>query len=93
MCLQRSLGGRGIKDIDFVITIVEAHHRCSYRNTTLLLNLHPVAGGSFLNLIAFNGSGDVDSSAEKEQFLGKCCLAGVGVRNDCESAPAAYFIL
>ncbi len=82
---------RGVKDIDFIIAVVEAHYRCGYRNTALLFDFHPVAGGGFLYLVGLYGAGDMDSTAEKEQLLGECRLTCVGMRYNGESTSPLYF--
>ena len=59
-----------VKDVDFVVTIIESHHRCGDRDATLFFDFHPVAGSSFFDFIAFNRSSHMDCSTEEEQFLG-----------------------
>ena len=44
--------------------IVEGHDRGGYRDATLLLDLHPVGGGCFLDLVTLDGTSDVDGSTE-----------------------------
>ena len=57
---------RGIKDIYLVACILEAHDRGSYRDPTLLLDLHPVTCRGLLDLVALDGSCYMDSSPEEE---------------------------
>ena len=80
----------GIKDIDLVACILEAHDRGSYRDPTLLLDLHPVTCGGLLDLVALDGSCYMDSSPEEEQLLGEGRLPCVRVANDGEGASLIY---
>ena len=80
-----------VQNIDLIIAVIESHHRCRYRDAALLFYLHPVACGRLLYFIGFDCSGDVDSASKEKQLFSKCRLAGVGMGNDCESTPTAYF--
>ena len=90
--LGEILVARGIENVNLVVAVVETHHGRSHRNTALFFDFHPVAGGGFLDFVAFDGTGDMDSAAIEQEFLGEGGFAGVGVRDDGEGAPAADFV-
>ena len=85
---------RSIEDVHLVLNIlslgsvVELHHRRGDGDTTLLLNVHPVAGGRLLNLIAFHGTGNLYLSAKEQEFLCQRGLTGIGVRNNCKRSSS-----
>ena len=85
---------RSVEDIHFVLNIlslgsvVELHHRRGDGDTTLLLNVHPVAGGRLLNLIAFHGTGNLYLSAKEQELLCQRGLTGIGVRNNCKRSSS-----
>ena len=73
---------RGIKDIDMVVIVVKSHHGCGHGDSTLFLDLHPVGGGCFANLIGFNGTCHVDSTSVEQKFFGQCGLTCIWVRDN-----------
>ena len=90
---SKILVARGVENVDFVVAIVEAHHRCGHRDAALLLNLHPVAGGRFLDFVRLHSSRHMNGAAKQQQLFGECGLARVGVRDYGERAPLGYFVL
>ena len=79
--------------IYFIRAVIESHHRRGHRDTTLLLDFHPVGSSGLLDFIAFYGTGHMNGATEKQKFLGKGSFAGIRVRYDGESAPALYFFV
>ena len=69
-----------------MVSVVKAHDGRCYRDTTLFLNLHPVGGSGFADLVRFNRSGDVNSTSVEKKFLGQGRLTGIRVRDDRKSA-------
>ena len=55
-----------IEDINLILFIVELHHRGGYRDTTLLLYIHPVRCSGFLYLIALYSTCHLDLSTKKQ---------------------------
>ena len=72
--------------------VVELHHGCRDRDSTLLLNVHPVAGGSLSYLIVLDGTCHLNLTSEEEEFLGQCCLTSIRVRNDGKCSSSLYFV-
>ena len=77
-----------VKDIDFHIFIVESHHRCCHRDTTLTLNLHKVGGRSLLDFITLHRTRNMDSTTKEEQLLRQCGLTRVWVGNNCKCSSS-----
>ena len=73
--------------------VLELEHRGGDRDAALLLQLHPVAGGVAAGAARLDAPGQVDGSSIEEQLLGERRLAGVGMTNDGEGAPAGDFAL
>ena len=84
---------RSVEDVDFIVAVIEAHDGSSDGNTPLLLDFHPVGGGGLLYLVGFHGTGHVDGTSEKEEFLGQRGLSGVGMGNNGKRAAAGNFFL
>ena len=91
--LGEVLVARGVEDVDLVAVIFEAHDRGCDGDSALFLDLHPVGGGSFLDLVALHRTGDMDRSPEKQQFLGEGGLTCVRVGDDGECASARNFFV
>ena len=53
----------GIKDVDAVSLIIELEYGRSYRDTSLLLDLHPVGDCVLCRFAALYGSGEVDRAS------------------------------
>ena len=73
-------------------SIVKLHHRGAHRNTSLLLNLHPVTGGSLLNFVALHRTSHLNLTAKQQQFLRQRGLTSVRVRDNRKSSSSFYFI-
>ena len=76
-----------------VVVVVKTHHGSSYGDAALLLDLHPVGGGSFANFIAFYGSRHVDSTSVEQEFLGERRFTRIRVRDDRKGAATQDFLL
>ena len=83
---------RCIQDVDFDILIIKTHHRGSHRDTALAFDFHPVGRGGFLDLVRLYGTGHLDGTAVKQQFLGQSGLTRIGVADDGEGTPTVDFI-
>ena len=86
------LMSRGVQDIDAFSVIVELQDRRSDRDTSLLLDLHPVRHGVARCSLALYAAGQVDRSAVKQKFFGQCCFAGIGVRDDGKGSSFFDFV-
>ena len=83
---------RCVEDVHLVIQIIKFHDGGRDRNTSLFLNIHPVGGGCFPNLIAFHSTCHLNLSSKKQEFLRECSLSRIGMRNDGKGASAFYFV-
>ncbi len=84
---------RGIEDIDMIALIFKAHHRGGHRDTTLLLDFHPVGCGCLLNLIRLHRTCHVDSTTEEQKFLRQSGLTRIWVRDNRKCSSSLYFVL
>ena len=73
--------------------IVKFHYRSRDGNTALLLDVHPVGSGSFLDFIVLDGSGHLDLSSEEQELLGERGLTGIRVRNDRKGSSTFYLLI
>ena len=102
---QRAIGVFGkvlvtwrVEDIHLILhvrsigRIVKLHDRGRHRDTTLFLDVHPVGGGSFLNLIILDGTGNLYLTTEKQELLSQCGLTSIRVRDNRE-CPSSFYLL
>src|SRR5205085_7968786 len=68
--------------------MLEGHHRGRHRDAALALDRHPVGAGAPPFAARLDLAGELDRAAEQQELLGQRGLAGIGVRDDRESAPA-----
>ena len=87
--LGEVLMARRVQNVDAEALIAELHDRRRDGNAALLFNLHPVRHGRAGVLFPLDYTGLRDRSAVEQEFFGQRGLAGIRVRNDCKSAPAA----
>ena len=83
----------GVEDVDLVVLIVELHDRGGDGDTTLLLDVHPVGRGGFLDFVALDGAGHLYLSAEEQELLGERGLTGIGVRDDRKRSSSFDFLI
>ena len=83
---------RRVQQVDAVAVIVELQHGGTDGDAALFFQLHPVRGRGALVLAGRDGARQVQGAAVKQQLLGKRGLAGVGVGNYGEGAPAGGLI-
>ena len=86
--LGKVLVAGGVEQVEHAAGSLEGHDRGDDRNATLALDAHPV--GARLTAVGLGAhlAGELDRAAEQQHLFGQRRLAGVGVRNDRESAPA-----
>ena len=77
-----------IQQVEPIALVLELQHGRGDRDAALALHRHPVRCGVALGFAAAHGPGQLDRAAVEQQLLGQGGLAGVGVRNDREGAPA-----
>ena len=82
---------RGVEDVDFIVAIVETHNRSGNRDAALLFNLHPVGCCGLFDFVRLDGTGNMDSATEQEEFFGEGGFTCIGVGDDGEGATAFYF--
>ena len=81
-----------IEQIDKMLFVLELHDRGRNRNAALLLNLHPVGGGEFTALFAFDRTRLQNRAGEQQEFFRERGFPRVGVGNDGESAAMLDFV-
>ena len=86
--LGEVLVARRVEQIEDAAVVIEGHHRGDDRNAALALDRHPVGAGRAAVALGLDLAGEIDGAAEQQQLLGQRGLAGVGVRDDREGAPA-----
>ena len=89
--LREVLMTRGIQNVDALTLIAELQHRGRYRNTALLLDLHPVGNRMTAVFLALDHAGLLNGSAVEQKLLCDGGFTGVRVRNDCKCAPIFNF--
>ena len=89
--LGEVLVARGVQNVDAVALILELHHRAGDRDTSLLLDLHPVRGGGPGVALALDHAGLVDGASVEQELLGQGGLTGVRVRDNGKGAAAVDF--
>lgn len=77
--LTEILVTRCVEDVHLISLIVELHNRGRHRDTTLLLNVHPVRRGSLSYLVVLNCTCHLNLSSEEKEFLRERSLTGVRV--------------
>ncbi len=92
---QRAVGvfgkvlvSRGVQQIELVTEKLELQHGTGHRDAALLLELHPVGGRMTRGPTGLHRAGQVNGPTVQQQLFGERGLAGVGVRDDREGAPA-----
>ena len=95
---QRAIGvlgevlvARRVEQVDDAVLVRELHDRRGHGDAALFLDLHPVGGCVARGLAPLDRAGELDRAAVQQQLFGERGLAGVGVRDDGESAAAADF--
>ena len=73
-------------------SIIKLHDRCRHRDTTLFLNVHPVAGGGLFNLVVLYGSSHLYLSAEEQKFLCQRSFTRIRVRYN-RKCPSSFYLL
>ncbi len=84
---------RSIQQVDFKVAVIKLHHRSGNRDTTLLLDGHPVAGGVGGRLARLNRTRHFDGPAKEEEFFGQCGLARIRMADDAKGTAALDFFL
>ena len=90
--LREILMPRRIQNIDAVTSVIELQHGRGNRNTSLLLNLHPVRHCMTGGGLSLYGSSQIDGAPVEQKFLRQSRLTGIGMGNDRKGAPLLYFI-
>jgi hypothetical protein len=82
---------RRVQEVEYQVFELEGHHRGHDRDAALALDLHPVGAGVAALALGLDLACKIDGAAEQQQLFGQRGLAGVGMRNDREGAPARDF--
>ena len=86
------LMSRCIQNIDTIIFIVKLHNGRSNRNTSFLLNFHPVGDSMLCCFLSLYGAGQIDGTAIEQKLLCQCRLTGIGMGNNCKCTASFYFL-
>jgi hypothetical protein len=89
--LAEVLVARRVEQVQDSALELELQNRRGDGDAAALLHRHPVGRGVALLLAGADGAGLFDRAAVEEELLGEGGLAGVGVGNDGERAPARHF--
>ena len=81
----------GVEDVDVVTVELKLHGRGSDGNAALFLDVHPVAGGVFVALAGFDGTGGANRARIEQQLFGQRRFAGVRVGDNGERPAAGGF--
>ena len=79
---------RGVEQVEHVVAVRELQHRRGDGDAALLLHLHPVGGDPPPLAARLHRAGRLHRPAVEEELLREGRLAGVGVADDREGAPA-----
>ena len=80
--LREVLVSRCIQDVNALSFIIKLKHRGGNRNTSLLLDLHPVGNRMLGRLPSLDGTCEIDRTSIQEELLRQCRLTGIRVRNN-----------
>ena len=73
--------------------VIKAHHGRRYRDTSLFLDLHPVARRGLADLVRLHRTRYMDRTAVQQQLLCQRRLTRIRVRDDRKSPTSQYFLL
>ncbi|CCX65790.1 putative uncharacterized protein [Firmicutes bacterium CAG:791] len=97
-CHQRPVGilreilmSRRIQNVDAAAIIFKLKNGRGDRNSSLLLNFHPVGNRCLSRCLSLDRARLVDGSAVEKEFLRQRCFTGVRVGNDGEGPAASDF--
>ena len=77
-----------IEQVENAVAVFERHHRGHDGNAAVALDAHPVGAGLATIGLGAHFAGELNGAAKQEQLFSQRRLAGVGVRDDREGAPA-----
>ncbi len=86
--LAEILVARRVEQVEDDAVMLEGHHRRTDRDAALALDRHPVGTGPPPLAARLDLAGKLDRAAKQQQLFGQRGLAGIGVRDDREGAPA-----
>jgi hypothetical protein len=81
----------GIEEVDDVVAVGELEDGGGDGDSALLLEFHPIAGGSSLVTTSGDAACELDCPAVKEELFGEGGLSCVGVRDNGKSAAPRDF--
>ena len=90
--LGEVLVARRVEQVEDEVVVFEGHHRGDDRDAALPLDRHPVGLGRAAVALGLDVAGELDGAAEQQKLLGQRGLAGIGMRDDGEGAPALDFV-
>ena len=90
--LREVLMSRRIQDINTLLVIFKLQNGGSNRDTTLLLDLHPVRDSMLCGRLTLHGTRLIDLSAVEQELLRQSRLTCIGVRDNRKGTSAFDFI-
>ena len=82
----------GVQNVYAVTLVVELHNGGCYRDTSLLLYLHPVGYGVTGVLLALDRAGKGDRASVQQELFGERGFTGVRVRDYRERTAPFDFV-
>ena len=86
-----AVAGR-VEQVDDVVAVRELQHRRADRDAALALQLHPVRRRRPPPVAGLDRAGPLHGAGVEQELLGQRRLAGVGVADDGERAPAGRLL-
>ena len=80
--LREVLVSRCIQNVNALSFIIKLKYRGGNRNTSLLLDLHPVGNRMLGCLTPLDGTCEIDRTSIQKELLRQCRLTGIRVRNN-----------
>ena len=90
--LREVLVARRVQEVEHAAAILERHHGGDDGDAALAFDAHPVGPGAAALALGADVAGQLDGPARTQQALRERSLAGVGVGDDGERAPAGDFL-
>lgn len=84
---------RGIEQINIVVTVHKLHHRGCYRDATLLLHRHPVAGRVPIGLARLDRTRHLYRATKEQKLLGQGRFTGIRMTDNTEGPATRYLFL
>ena len=75
---------RGVQYVDAASAVIELKHGAGDRDSSLLLNLHPVRDCMPGGCLSLHGTRQIDCASVQQELLRQCCLSRIRMRDNRE---------